>query len=278
MNKVAGKAHRIVRLVLVVALLAPAPLLAQPRPQRIVSLNLCADQYLLALADRGQIAALTNLAGDAGISAYAGKARGLPMSAGTAEEVLALDPDLIIAAPGRRLGTLGALAGRNYHMLELPSAESFAQIVVQIRQVAAAVGHPARGEALIRRMRAGLDAIVPARSSGVAAFYQRRGYLTGTATLIDEIMRRAGLENLAARLGKPALSQLSLEELVAARPDFIIFEQGSDGLDDQGTEMLRHPVLRGVRRLYVPRAWTVCGGPAYLLAVQGLASQAARQR
>ena len=54
-------------------LLIAAP--AKAAPERIVSLNLCADQMLLALADRGQIAALSHLATDPGISAAAEAAR-----------------------------------------------------------------------------------------------------------------------------------------------------------------------------------------------------------
>ena len=45
-------------------------------PQRIVSLNLCADQYLLALADRDQIAGLTRNAIDPDMSAAAAQAKG----------------------------------------------------------------------------------------------------------------------------------------------------------------------------------------------------------
>ena len=33
---------------------------AHAAPRRIVSLNVCADQYLIALADKGQIAALSS--------------------------------------------------------------------------------------------------------------------------------------------------------------------------------------------------------------------------
>ncbi|MEI9926874.1 MAG: ABC transporter substrate-binding protein [Sphingomonas sp.] len=247
-------------------------------PARIVSLNLCADQYLLALADPGQIAALTRYARDPEMSAGAEKARGLPIFRATAEEMLAIDPDLIVGAPARRSGMMAALAGQHYRAVSLPSAESYAQIVAQIRTVAAAVGHADRGEALIVRMNAELAALPRPRRAGVAAYYQRRGYLTGTGTLIDDLMTRVGLTNLARKLGRPALSQLSLEDLVAAQPDYIVIETANERIVDQGTEMLHHPVLRDIPRLHLPQAWTVCGGPAYVLAARSLAAQLARLR
>ena len=77
-----------------------------------------------------------------------------------------------------------------------------------------------------------------------AAYYQRRGYLTGAGTLVDDLIRRAGLINLATTLHKPALSHLSLEELVAHPPDYLIVESNAAQAVDQGTEMLDHPVLK----------------------------------
>ena len=245
------------------------------RPKRIVSLNLCADQYLLALADPGQIAALTRFARDPDMSAAAKAAASVPISRGAAEDVLALQPDLIVATPGRRSGTRAALAKQNYPTLELSSADSYAAIVEQIREVAAAVGHVDRGEALIARMDADLAALARPHKGAVAAYYQRRGYMTGTGTLIDELMQRVGLVNLAGKLGKPSLSQLSLEELIAARPDYLIVESATDRVRDQGTEMLHHPVLKDIPRIRLPQAWTVCGGPAYVQAARSLARQVA---
>ena len=245
---------------------SPAP------PKRIVSLNTCSDQYVLALADPGQIAALSPYGHDPELSAAIGKARRFPVLKRPAEEVLALRPDLVIGFPDGAGGVVGAPDGR-WRKLGLASADSFAAIRDQIRQVAAIVGHPARGEAMIAGMERDLAALPRSRRGGVAAYYQRRGYMTGTGTLVDELIRRAGLTNLAAKLGKPALAQVALEQMIAARPDFLIVEEGSEKVVDQGTEMLHHPALRSIPRIRVPQAWTVCGGPAYVQAARSIVAQ-----
>jgi len=266
--------------ILIVAAVGATTAAAAPRPpRRIVSLNLCADQYLLALADPAQIVALTRFARDPNMSAAANAARTMPVSRGSAEDVLMLHPDLVIASPFRRQTVTAILAGRNVATLDLPPADSYAAIVLQVRQVAAAIGHRDRGETLIRRMDAALARLPRAPGGGrTAAYYQRRGFLTGTGTLVDELIQRLGLANLAARLGKPALSQLSLEQMALARPDYLIVESATDRVTDQGTEMLHHPILDGIPRLRIPEAWTVCGGPAYVLAAQSLAAQLRTQR
>jgi iron complex transport system substrate-binding protein len=249
------------------------------RPQRIVSLNLCSDQYLVELADPGQIAGLTHNAGNREMSAVAGRVGHAHILSDSAEEILAIEPDLVVGMPARRGGMMAALSRQNYSTVDLKSAAGYAEIVDQIRQVAAATGHPARGQALIARMNRELAALArPQPKAGrgrIAAYYQRRGFLTGTGTLIDDLMTRAGLTNLAGKLGKSSLSQMSLEELMVAQPDYIIVESATDRITDQGTEMLHHPLLKNIPRLHLPQAWTVCGGPAYVEAARSLTLQIA---
>ena len=247
---------------------APAP----GTPRRIVSLNVCTDQYVLALADPGQIAALSSNAHNAELSAAARQARPFRSLRRPSEEVTAIGPDLLLGFPMGDGAVAGAPPGQ-WRTLGLSTADNYPMVVAQIRQVAKAVGHPERGQALIARMNRDLAALPRPNRGGVAAYYQRRGYMTGTGTLVDDLMRRAGLTNLAAKLGKPALAQIPLEEMIAARPDWLIVESGSEQVVDQGTEMLHHPILKDIPRIRVPQAWTVCGGPAYGLAAHSIVAQ-----
>jgi iron complex transport system substrate-binding protein len=241
-------------------------------PQRIVSLNLCADQLVLALADRTQIVGLTHNARDAEMSAEAERARGLHMMGTSAEEILALYPDLVVGQSVRRSAALRLLAGEHFATLDLKMANTLDDIYASIRDTASAVGHPERGEAMIAAMAGDLAALPKAGRGRVAVFYQRRGYVTGTGTLVDELITREGLANLARVLHKPVLAQMGLEEMVAAHPDFLIVESASDRVQDQGTEMLHHGALDGMKRISIPQAWTVCGGPAYVKAARAIAA------
>lgn len=272
---------RLVRLtVLAIAMACSVTAAAQPR--RIVSMNMCADQLLIELADRSQIAALTELSRDPVLSFHADRAQSYPVSGGSAEEVLMLRPDLIVTPPFQRKEALSLLNGRRVKTVDVGFADSLEAIYADIRRLAGAIGHPARGEAMIRRMEADLERLSQDRpgKGRIAAYYQRRGYLTGTGTLIDEIMERAGLVNLAERLGRPALSRLSLEEMARSRPDFLLMESATRRVNDRGSEMLHHPALDHVvppeRRLYLPQAVAVCGGASYPLAVAMLADQIRR--
>ncbi|MGI4881526.1 MAG: ABC transporter substrate-binding protein [Janthinobacterium lividum] len=241
-------------------------------PHRVVSLNLCADQYLLAVADRSQIAALTRFARDRSMSEAAAAAARLPYSGGRAEELLALQPDLVLAAPYQAAAT-AALLGTA--VVSVPEANDVAQIAQNLVTVGRAVGHVERAQILIAKMSRELSGTGPGRGR-VGAYYQRQGYLTGGGTLVDDLMRRAGLVNLATRLHRPSLSRLSLESVIAERPDFLILTRDPRH-GDRGSDMLDHPALAAAvpasRRLYLDEALIICGGPAYPAAVEGLRKQ-----
>ena len=259
-------------------LLAVMPAALAAAPQRIVSLHMCADQYLIALADPGQIAALTSYARDPAMSYYAERAKAFRTTQRSAEEIVALKPDLVVGVPWRQRHSLDLLAKSGVPMIDVPRADSLADTEEAITAVAQAVGHPERGRALIASIRVRLAGFgTPPGRGRVAAYYQRRGYLTGTGTLMDEIMQRVGLVNLAGRLDKSKLSRLSVEEMAMTRPDFLIMDSATARVADKGTEMMHHPVLDlavpAMHRLYIPQALTLCGGPAYPEAVEVMAAQ-----
>ena len=257
------------RCLLLLALALAGPVRAAP-PRRIVSLNLCADQFLVALADRGQIAGITRLSHMANMSPIAAEVAHLPAASASAEALLAAQPDLILTGwPGQ--ADAAVRAGLKSRILVVPPANSYSDIVAQVTLVADAVGHPERGAALIRRMDAELAAIPATGHRRVATDYQRRGYLSGAGTLMDDMMRRVGLVNLATRLGLPPLANLPLEQLVAHRPDFLITGAGSPR--DLGSTTLRHPAIAGIPRLILPGALADCGGPFYPRAIRILSDQ-----
>lgn len=256
-------------------LLAFAGQAAAAAPKRIVSLSLCADQYLLALADPEQIVALNRFSHDPAMSWAVDRARRFPGIRGSAEEMLTLKPDIVFTAGFGTPAALAVLRSRKIRVIDLPWDDRFESIERTTRLVAAAVGHPERGEALIASMRRRLAEMgAPPGKGRIAAYYQRRGYLTGQGSLIDEIMRRAGLVNLAKALDRPMLpTRMSIEEIAMARPDFLIVDNGGK-VSDKGTEMLEHPVLRRAiadsHRIDIPEALTTCGGPSYPDALERL--------
>ncbi len=145
------------------AMMSAVPIGAAAAPVRVVSMNLCADELVLRLADRDQVLAVTYLARDSRGSTVATEAVGLPVTRGLTEEVVALKPDLVIAGAFTTRTTVGMLKRVGAPVLELGVPADLDGVRAQIRQVAAALGHPERGEAMVAALDARLAAIVPAK-------------------------------------------------------------------------------------------------------------------
>ena len=222
--------------------LTAGPAFGEP-PARVVSLDYCADQYVLAMADPDQIGAVSVQASDAH-SALRDRAKGLPRVRDASEDVLALDPDLILRSygGGARAQAFYARLGVNVH--DLGYADTFDDVSAMIRRAAAALGHPERGEALIDQMDADLEAA--AQGPRLTALYMTpSGVTAGEGTMIDALLQAANLENAAARGGASGWRSLPLESLVDREPDVVVtaFFDGASAPKDSWA-MARHPVFQ----------------------------------
>ncbi len=220
---------------------------AQAAPD-IVSLNLCTDQYLLALAPE-RAAAVTFLARDPELSAMATAAAAVPTVRADAEAVLALRPSLVLAAPWGARATLDALARRGVAIERITPPADFAAIRATFRHLGARLDAAARAEALLAEMDT-----TPRPAQGHAIALEPRGLTAGPGTLRDAVLRAAGLRN--AGDGR----QLSLEAL-ARTPATLLVVAPPPAYPARATEFLAHPVLTHHPRREIPPRLTICGGP-----------------
>jgi iron complex transport system substrate-binding protein len=226
---------------------------ASSAPQRVVSLNLCTDQMLVLLAPE-KVVGLTPLARDPALSFVARQAASLPVVRPSAEAVLRLHPDLVLAAPFGAQATVAVLTalGVNVRRVGLPS--DFAGIRAETRRLAAALGVAQRGEALITAMDEQLASLRPPPGRRTAIAWEPRGYTSGPGTLMDAVLRAAGLTNM----GNGRL--LGREALLRDPPDLLIVPDVPD-YPSLATGIFDDPVLAKIRRQALPPALTLCAGP-----------------
>jgi iron complex transport system substrate-binding protein len=173
---------------------------AVAQPRHIMSLNLCTDELLLDLVPADRIASVTYLSRSPSNSFLAPVAMRVPVNYGSAEEVLAQRPDLVLAGIYTTTATRLLLKKIGTPMVQIPPANTFAEIRDVTRAVARAVGEVTRGEALIARMDATLQklaAIKPKLALRVAA-WNGAGGVPGRGTLFDAILTEAGGVNIAS--------------------------------------------------------------------------------
>jgi iron complex transport system substrate-binding protein len=223
------------------ALLAPQ---AAAAPQRIVSMDYCADQYVLALADRAQIAAVSRgaLRDD---SFYRERASGLARIRDSVEPVIGARPDLIVRTWGGGPDA-AAVYGRFAPVLQVGDAATFAAARADLLRAADAIGQQARGSALAADLDARLARLHgarPARAPNVL-YLAASGAVAGRGGLINDVITVAGGRNVRETLHWDVLP---LERLVTRPPDVVALGFfGSGQTRATPWTLARHPALRRV--------------------------------
>lgn len=248
----------------------------------VASINLCADQLLVHLADPGQIMGLSPYARDPRQSGVADRARAFPLLTGTAEEVLVLKPDLVLAGRFTKRATRDLLKAHGLRVVELDAVRSIEESNRQVEQVGRLLGQEARAASLVRRVdEAALRARAAAGAEPRTALpLQRRGWVSGGSSLMSSLLATLGLRN-TAQGGTRALGGFaSLETIVALRPDLLVVSALGSGPEDQGSALLMHPALTGLyppsHRITIPDRFVNCGGPGLVEALDHLAAEVAR--
>lgn len=229
---------------------------------------------MLKLADASQIAAVS-MDAERDFSFMRRAARGVPQARSTAEDVLARDPDLVVRSYGGGPNVRALMTNAGVPVAQLSFAQDFDGVRASIRAMAAAFGHPERGEMLIADMDARLAAIGPDGVANISALYMTpAGVTTGEGSLVHAMIEAASLENFETQ---PGWRPLPLERLARERPDLIaaaFFDSKTNHPD--GWSAARHPVaqrqLRDLPVAEIDGAWTACGGWFLVEAVEALAA------
>jgi iron complex transport system substrate-binding protein len=242
-----------------------APALAAGLP-RIASMNVCTDQLLLTLADPGQIVGLSRYSREKFQSWAADDARRYRILSGGAEDILVLHPDVVVASLFDKRSTRELLKQQGLHLAEFAVPRSLDEAKAQIRRMGDITGHPDRATAEIARLDA---AIVRARRAVADKRYtvlplSRRGWVSGSDSLVSSLLAETGLFNAAGDLGVSFGGYASLEAIVSLKPDFIVVSDAGDYAEDDGSAFLLHPALERfyppAKRIVIPEQLTVCGG------------------
>ena len=249
---------------------------------RIVSLDFCADQYVLKLADREQILAVSP---DAvrDFSYMREEAASVPTVRAIAEDVLILKPDLVVRSYGG-----GPNAAQFFERAGVPVLQvgwtsavhgAGPNTIPQItREVAAGLGQTERGEALIEEFQTRLEAIKNEASGKSTLYITPSGTTTGGNSLAHEMMLAAGLSNFTKT---PGWHSVPLEQLAYERPDLVAAAYFNAKTNhEHAWSASRHPMakreLSENERVDLDGAWLSCGGWFMIEAIEALAEGAKR--
>ena len=258
-----------------------APALAAGLP-RVASMNLCTDQLLISLADPEQILGLSRYSRDRSQSFAANDARRFRILSGGAEDILVLRPDIVVASLFDKRSTRELLKDKGLRLAEFAVPRNLDEVKAQIRRMGEIVQHVDRATAEIARLDA---AVARARQTVTEKHYSvlplsRRGWVSGSDSLVSSLLTETGLFNAAGGLGVDTGGYASLEAIVNAKPDFLLVSEAGDRAEDDGRAFLLHPALKRLyppeKRIVIPERLTVCGGVMLADALDALVAELQR--
>lgn len=232
---------------------------AHAEPRRIVSLDYCADQFVLALADREQIVALS-VGARRDDSYFRVRAQGIRQTRGALEDVLALHPDLVIRSWGGPWDAQQVYARFHVPVLQVGDSPDFDAARTDLLDAANTLGHPDRGAALARDLDTRLARLAEHRSEAPVMYLSGGGAVAGRGTMMDAVIIAAGGRNVRT---EASWQVLPLERMVQTPPALIalgFFDTSRDRVNAWSPS--RHPTLRralaNARTVSLPTAAVAC--------------------
>lgn len=243
-------------------------------PQRVVSLDYCADQFVLKLLPRERILAVSPDA-HRDFSYMRDAVDGLRQVRPVAEDVLALQPDLIVRSYGGGPRAVSFFERAGVAVLQVPFANTLEEIKASISLLAEGLGVSDHGQELVANMERRLAAIATDKDSRFTLYMTPNGATSGSGTLIHEMLLAANLENFEQR---PGWHSIPLERLAYRQPELVAAAFFDSGKSHPAMwSAMRHPVaqrqLSEQATVKLQGAWTSCGGWFLVDAIEALAAR-----
>lgn len=199
------------------------------RPHRILTLSMGTDEIVLGLRPPSDLAGVNALLEDPANSNVVPLARQVEkkVTFPTAEEVIAMHPDLVIFPDWGDLSMVPTLRDAGLPVVVTKGAKSLAEIEETIRLIAAATDDGDRGERLVSMMEERL-ATIEAKVSRIPESERKSVVLIsimqnygGKGSAFDEACNLAGVTNGRAALGILDGQAMTKEDLVKINPDIL---------------------------------------------------------
>ena len=245
----------------------------------VASLDYCADQYILALANDHQIKALSPEA-RMSHSFYRVRAMDKPLFKATTEDVLLLKPDMVLRSWNGTPQTLNMIKEHGIPVHTVTYGEDINSFFNTMLTFGTLLNQTARAQALVEDYRKRLSNLKNAPKLNLTATYITSfGFTAGTDTYINEIIELAGLKTTAQTAGIKQWQALPLEQFLINPPDVIIggFFDAEDPTPSNWSFM-RHPQFakkfEDIPTIMVSGGLLSCGGTFLIDAAEYIRAKA----
>ncbi len=220
-------------------------------PERIHSLSLGHSEILAALIDFDRLTAVYSFFVDEEQSNIAALSAEATMIGFAPEEVVALEPEVIIASRFTNADTVALMTGANIPVARTSLENSALGNVPNILLIGYMIGAEAKAieltDEIMARMRVVVDGLPDGEKPRVLSVSKwTSAFAAGSDTTEGGIIEQAGGINAAADSGIEGHQQVSIESIAAINPDVIIVPQPLEGANTFIEELTSSPALAEV--------------------------------
>lgn len=242
------------------------PVVLPAAPRRVVSQSLASDEVLLEVLEPEQLVAVSGLATDPRYSlAVDAAARVTRKVTSSAEQILALRPDLVIVASFTTAETVRQLRQVGAPVLQLRRFDSLGAVRENLRVIGFATGTDRRVDRLLERLDRRLAgsvrrvaAVADGRPARVAAW--DGGVVAGAGTIFGDCVELLGAVNHAAEVGLEGWPRVGSETVAAWKLDLLFVPVDAGAFEETLASVRATPGIgsavevSGAHLVPVPRA------------------------
>jgi len=224
-------------------------------PERLHTLSLGHDEIVVALVGAEGLVGIGSFTANETYSNVASEVGDLPKVKRDAEEVVSLNPDLVIASKFTKQDIVDAISGTGIQVVRTALESSGEGHETNIRTLAYMLGAEDRAEDLIAQIQSRIEFVKSnAANAGsptkpgvlfIAKFSDSISAAGGDSTE-GGIIEQAGGENIAATSGIDGHETVSFESIIAMNPDVIVITQPDPGATDLADLLKGEPALANV--------------------------------
>lgn len=231
------------------------------KPSRILTVTMSTDNIVLGLVKPDKVVACNTLLDDPISSNIVELGKQIPnkIRHPKVEEILALQPDLVIAADWGNIDYVQSLRDMGINVVVVKGAKSLEDVRGNITMIAAALGEKEKGQKLISLMdeklaelKAKTDKIPQEKRKKVALISLMNNY-GGKNCIYDEACQWAGVRNGLAEAGLKRGDKLSKEMLVKIDADLLFLPSytahGTYDIQAFRDRYLKDPSLQQMRAI-----------------------------
>ena len=240
-------------------------------PQRVVSINLCTDELAILLSKPGQLVSVTTLVKDPQLSRYWQLAKRYRSHKVSLEQIISLKPNLVLASQYTPKAIRQRLIRLGYRLYILPEAKTISQVKKNIIALGVQLGNKDKADRLVTKIERQLNAFDSVSRVKKNKLLDILIYLPGGTSrsdkgLLNQLVEKAGMRNLAIKKGYSGWHPVSIEQLLRWDPDFLMVIQTESSARSVAKELLTHPAIQYYQKqnrlIAIPTQWISCGNPS----------------